>query len=297
MRFSVLAALATTLALPQAFAAPVGTEILEDLVTVTQYVDSAPTAYNWAEGWVKDFPIHSSCNATESTQIRKGLKELKVISLHARDHVLRFGNSSDHYIKYFGSAAAAEVVGWYDRIVSADKTGVLFRCDDIDGNCHQDGWAGHWRGENATDETVICPLSYTSRKYLSQMCSQGYTVANSPNSGYWATDLMHRVFHTTSIGEDVAGHYADTYAECLELAIEEPEKAVRNSATLRLFALDVYAYDITVPGEGCTGKPSAVAAVSSTSKAATTTAVQSATPADNSGKECHTHADGVVHCS
>lgn len=61
----------------------------------------------------------------------------------------------------------------------ADKTNVTFRCDNpyvfsdvvsqlrhshslcSDGNCEQTTaagpWAGHWRGENATQETVLCP--------------------------------------------------------------------------------------------------------------------------------------------
>ena len=71
------------------------------------------------------------------------------------------------------------------------------------------------------------------------MCGYGYSVAASSTAAYFASDLIHRLYHTDKIGEGVVGHYADTYEECLALAIENPEQAVRNSATLRYFALDV----------------------------------------------------------
>lgn len=54
-------------------------------------------------------------------------------------------------------------------------------------------------------------------------------------------------------------HYADSYDECLQLAKTKPEQAVRNTHSLQYFALDVYAYDIALPGVGCTGKPAAAA--------------------------------------
>jgi hypothetical protein len=116
-------------------------------------------------------------------------------------------------------------------------------------------WGGHWRGENGSDETVICDYSFTNRWPLAGLCGYGYTVAGSENIAFFASDLMHRVFHTDKIGQGIVEHYADTYSGCLELAIDLPEEAVRNSATLRYFALDVYAYDIAAPGQGCTGLP------------------------------------------
>jgi len=116
------------------------------------------------------------------------------------------------------------------------------------------GWGGHWRGDNATLETVVCPLSFWTRRPLEGLCGFGYTVARGAVNTYWASDLMHRVYHVPKIGEGVVEHYANDYAECLELAITSPEEAVRNTDTLLYFALDVYAYDIAVPGEGCSGR-------------------------------------------
>lgn len=257
--------------------------------TVTSIVDSSST-YDWTDGWQQEFPIHKSCNDTQFNQLAKALQETKELAAHARDHTVRFGNESKFFRKYFGDdSPSGEVIGIFDNVVRADKSGVLFRCDDIDNNCQNAGWAGHWRGENATDQTVICDLSYSSRQYLSQICSLGFTVANSKNSVYWAADLLHRVWHTDKLGQGIVGHYADTCKECLDLAKSNSSEAVRNSATLRYYALDVYAYDIAVPGKGCTGKSDHSDSKDSNSETATKSD-------SNGGTECHTHSDGETHC-
>jgi hypothetical protein len=114
------------------------------------------------------------------------------------------------------------------------------------------------------------------------LCANGYTVANGKLATYFAADLMHRLYHTTKIGEGAAEHYADTYTDCLELAQENPAEAVRNTHTLQYFALDVYAMEVALPGEGCTGTPaeesedSHAAASASSASAATSSGVASA---------------------
>lgn len=133
-------------------------------------------------------------------------------------------------------------------------------------NTKQKGWGGHWRGENATSETVICPLSYTTRHPLAAMCGLGYTVAAGELAFYFASDLVHRIYHLPAIGEAVVEHYADSYEDCLALATSDPAMAVRNTHSLQYFALDVYAYDIALPGEGCSGQ-----ATATTEEEATTT--------------------------
>lgn len=292
------------------FALPANIREADQSITTSSSA-AKETPYQWDWNWNTEFTIHSSCNDTQYNQISAGLSEAKVISGQARDHTLRWGNESEIYQRYFGNASTAEVIGWFDLVVNGKNDQYLFRCDDIDGNCGLDGWAGHWRGENGTFENVICDLSYTDRLYLSQMCSQGYTVANSKNSLFWATDLLHRLWHTP-MGQGVVEHYADTYQECLELAISNPSEAVRNSATLRYYALDVYAYDISSPGVGCTGKiedthdhghdqnqdssiGSASSAVSST-VAVTSTTSKLDTVITTTTKSCHTHANGKEHC-
>ena len=93
----------------------------------------------WDAGAVKEFVIHDSCNATQATQIRKGLADAVTLAEHAKEHILRFSNSSAHYRKYFGDAPSGEAIGNYERIVNGDRGDALFRCDDPDGNCKQPG--------------------------------------------------------------------------------------------------------------------------------------------------------------
>ncbi|KAL2063755.1 hypothetical protein VTL71DRAFT_5560 [Oculimacula yallundae] len=281
-----------------------------------QSVEKRDTAWAWNEGATNDYTIHVSCNATERAQLQRALNESTTLAQHAKDHIMRFGNSSETYVKYFGnSSTTAEPAGWFDKLITGDKSGVIFRCDDIDDKCSQDGWAGHWREEKSPDQTVICPLSFEARWSLEAMCGHGYTVAEKKDSLYFGADLLHRLYHTHKMGEGVVGHYADTQAEMIELAKEHPEEAVRNSATLRHFAVEVYAFDIAVPGEGCAGTlpaasgtpasssaaPSATPSASSTPvaapPAASTTEAPPASTVSSAASECHTHADGVVHCA
>lgn len=101
---------------------------------------SVPKVYDWSADWKTKFPIHESCNSTLRAQLEEALDELQQLAGHARDHILRFGHKSDLVKKYFGNGTTATPIGWYDRVVSADKSGMLFRCDDPDKNCEtQDG--------------------------------------------------------------------------------------------------------------------------------------------------------------
>lgn len=286
-----------------ASASPVAPRATED-APVTVSVDTAPestaAAYNWAEGWKADFPIHASCNATLRNQLEAGLKETVQIAAHARDHLLRWGSESDLAKKYFGNASVAGPIGWYSRVVHGNKDGMLFRCDDIDGNCHQDGWAGHWRGNNATQETVICDLSYRIRQPLSSVCNNGWTVAESPLNTYWATDLLHRLFHVPLISDEKVEHFAEDYADVIELAKTDPEKSVFDTDALQYFAIDAWAYDIAAPGVGCPGKVSAATETeeaTTTTTATATTATSTAEGDSDDHEHCHTHADGSLHCT
>jgi hypothetical protein len=108
--------------------------------TVTATVTAAaPTSTAWDAGAVNEYPIHASCNATQHAYIKKGLDETMLLCGQARDHILRWGNSSTIYRKYFGDAPTGEPLGWFTKIVDGDKSDILFRCDNIDGNCAQKG--------------------------------------------------------------------------------------------------------------------------------------------------------------
>jgi hypothetical protein len=93
----------------------------------------------WNAGGVTQFPIHSSCNATQRRQIELGLAEAVDLAAHARDHILRWRNESEIYRKYFGNGPSVEAIGAFEVVVNGDKNDVLFRCDNPDGNCDLEG--------------------------------------------------------------------------------------------------------------------------------------------------------------
>lgn len=126
---------------------------------------------------------------------------------------------------------------------------------------------------------MICPLSYEVRKPLEALCGFGWNVANGKTNFYWASDLLHRLLHVPKVGEGIVEHYAEDYAEVIELAKTEPELSVRDSDTLQLFALEAYAHDIAIPGEGCAGKWTAVSSdVASATSAEAASATETPSP-------------------
>lgn len=176
--------------------------------------------------------------------------------LTSQEHLLTYGHNSSIVGKFFGQTGnLAEVAGLYDFVLSGSKDGVLLRCDDIDDNCRQPDWAGHWRGSNATLETVICPLSYEIRQPLEQMCMKGYTTSDPAYSAayFFGQDLLHRMFHVPKVANERVHHYAETYLECLDLARDNATFATQNSHSLQYFASEVFAYEIVLPGIGCPG--------------------------------------------
>ncbi|KAK3305639.1 putative peptidase domain-containing protein [Chaetomium strumarium] len=221
----------------------------------TSTSSASPTPWDFRRGAVTEYPVHSSCNSTLRRQLERALNETVELATHARDHILRWGGDSPFVQKYFGNGTAtATPLGWYERVIAADRRNMTFRCDDPDRNCAtQDGWAGHWRGANATQETVICDLSFAKRRWLDSVCGLGYTVTESPLNTFWATDLLHRVLHVPRISENVVEHFAEDYEGVVELAKTDPAKSAIDSDTLQYFAIDVYAFDIAAPGVGCTG--------------------------------------------
>ncbi|CAO1626673.1 unnamed protein product [Sympodiomycopsis kandeliae] len=249
---------------------------------------------------VTDFPIHESCNASQALQIRSGFEDMNRLLKSATDHLLLHGNTSDLFKLYFGEDADPAVpLGYYSRILSGDKSKTLFRCDDIDGNCQLPEWNGHWRGNNATGETVICELSYYTRLPLEKACLFGWTLNTGSISAYWGTDLMHRAMHLPSITNEKVGHSADEYSALLALARNDTAQSVANQHTLQTFAFEVWSRENVAP-EGCVG--SAEASESESAPASTATSSVASAPAttsaasQSSSGECHSHADGSVHC-
>ncbi|KAK3292881.1 putative peptidase domain-containing protein [Chaetomium fimeti] len=262
MRSSILSAVCLLAAGTSALPASSAQDTTTTTPSSTASASSTPTPYDFTAGAVTSFPIHSSCNSTLRRQLERALDETVELAAHARDHILRFGGASPFVQKYFGTgngtdgtplASTAMPLGWFSRVALGDRGNMTFRCDDPDENCAtQDEWAGHWRGANATQETVICPPSYAKRRWLDSVCGLGHTVVGSPLNTFWATDLLHRVLHVPQISENLVEHYAEDYEAVLELAKTDPAKSAIDSDTLQYFAIDVYAFDIAAPGVGCT---------------------------------------------
>lgn len=139
-----------------------------------------------------DVELHSSCNATQQRMLKQALGEMNEVTSFAIEYLEHNGAQDQVFTTYFGTEPEAypTVIGAYKALLSANKKGVLIRCDDPDGNCHQDGWRGHYRGENATTETVICDSSYTDRLFNSAFCMFGFQLAKDKPSTYWSIDLM-----------------------------------------------------------------------------------------------------------
>lgn len=123
---SIVLLASTTLASPLA--------ARQAMVTVTQTVTS-PQPTPWNDGAVTTYPIHNSCNATLRAQLERGLSEAVKLAQHAKEHLLFWGHDSPFVTKYFGNESTATPIGWYERVISADRAGMLFRCDDPDRNC------------------------------------------------------------------------------------------------------------------------------------------------------------------
>lgn len=109
-------------------------------------------SWTWDQGATPEYTIHVSCNATERSQLQRALNESITLAQHAKDHIMRFGNSSETFVKYFGnSSTTAEPAGWYDKVISGDRKDVIFRCDDVDNKCYQDGMCIVLRSNIPTD--------------------------------------------------------------------------------------------------------------------------------------------------
>ncbi|CEH16561.1 Metallopeptidase, catalytic domain [Ceraceosorus bombacis] len=255
-----------------------------------------------------DFPIHESCNKSQRMQLERGLFDLKRLLRGAADHILLHGNQSEVYQTYFGEGSDPSVpLGIYLRVLESDKSATLFRCDDPDRNCEtQPTYNGHWRGNNATGETVICPLSFQTRLPIEKACANGFSLIHDNVNVYWATDLLHRAMHLPTMTNDHVGHTADEYPALLDLAKNNVTESVKNQHSLQDFAFEAFVR-ANIDEQGCPADrhheehdhdhdhdhddhdldASPTSTISATSTSASATAA---------AQDCHTHADGTVHC-
>ncbi|KAL3452677.1 putative peptidase family-domain-containing protein [Aspergillus insuetus] len=129
------------------------------------------------------------------------------------------------------------------------------------------------------------------------MCALGYTVSESETNTFWAGDLLHRLYHMPAIGQGLVEHYADGYEGVLELAEGNKTESVHDSETLQYFALEVYAYDVVVPGVGCVGDDEEATNDQTEETEEAPADEQEDEPAEEEIPEnCHTHEGGELHC-
>ncbi|KDE06854.1 hypothetical protein MVLG_02890 [Microbotryum lychnidis-dioicae p1A1 Lamole] len=203
--------------------------------------------------------ILESCSVAQTHHLRQGLEEMLELANHAKERLLERGETDELYVTYFGNAPASSVIGYYSQIALGNKAGVILRCDDPDKNCATQStaegpWAGHYRGKNASHETVICPPSFnvSNRVSLSELCWDGRLIGSGNPSHYLGADLMHRLTHVPSVTFGHVDHTAEGYAESLRLASTNNSLAAFNSDTFQFFALDAYARDVAFAPNGCT---------------------------------------------
>lgn len=235
--------------------------------------------------------IHESCNGTQRAQISRAVSDMKLLATSSLEHLLNHPVDS-FFVTYFGEAAdPAAVIGYFSQLMYGDKGDALLRCDDPDGNCRFDDWNGHWRGDNATEETVICDRSYSTRRPREQLCAFNFDLATDNPNTYFAADLLHRAFHVPNFVHGKVHHHADSYHDCLDLAKTNATAAVENQHSLQYFALDVFSRKMTK--WDCVGE---VEGKMDDSASQTTQPAPQPTPETQGTKDCHTHADGSVHC-
>jgi len=117
------------------YALPTNTPFTSTSTSAISTSTSTPT-WDFTSGAVTTYPIHPSCNITLRRQLERALDETVTLAAHARAHILRWGGASPFVQKYFGNGSAtAAPLGWYTRVVEADRGEMTFRCDDPDRNC------------------------------------------------------------------------------------------------------------------------------------------------------------------
>jgi hypothetical protein len=116
--------------------------------------DVSATPHQWSKASIANFPIHESCNTSQKNALEKGMADTIRLAQHAKAHLLRWGRESPKVQMYFGNESTATPIGWYERIIAADRGGMLFRCDDPDQNCAT---------QNGEPHSMRRPYRYSAR--------------------------------------------------------------------------------------------------------------------------------------
>ncbi|ODN93443.1 hypothetical protein L198_05308 [Cryptococcus wingfieldii CBS 7118] len=188
--------------------------------------------------YTSDIEVHSICNATQRRMLQKALSDTYEVTSFAKEYITTNGGDDPIFQQYFGTDTGSytQVIGIWDAFLPSNKEGVLLRCDNPDGNCGQEGWRGHWGGDNATSETVICDLSYTDRLFNENFFMFGYSSARNLRLFGLSVSCDHRFFHVPAVTNGKVDHYAEDYTGILELAEHNSTYAAVDSNALQYFA-------------------------------------------------------------
>lgn len=245
MKFATLTSISALLIGSSARPVPSNsTSNLEPIVGVTD---------NYLDTWYDiTYPSIENCNATQVKMINKYYQDLLEVSSVARAHLINNG-VDDAFEHWFGkNGNPLTVLGAIDNIVEGDKSGALYRCDDIEGSCaeHPTEWPGYHR-VNASQETVLCELFFTSKKPLEDMCAIGNitTVGAKKIAGI---DLFHRFLHIESINKGFIAEYAETMDEIVDYAENNSTYAVLNTDSILYYLAETYA--LGLQEGGCLGE-------------------------------------------
>lgn len=197
------------------------------------------------------YPTIENCNATQIKLINKYYEDLLEVASIARSHLINEGvdEAFEHWFGDDGNPLT--VLGVIDNIVEGKKDGALYRCDDIEGSCasHPNTWPGYHR-VNASQETVICDLFFTSKKPIEDMCVIGNITDVGPKK-FAGIDLFHRFLHIDSINKGFIAEYVEEKDELVEYAENNSSFAVINTDNILYYLAETYALELT-PG-GCLG--------------------------------------------
>ncbi|WVF69441.1 hypothetical protein IAT40_004218 [Kwoniella sp. CBS 6097] len=257
--FGPLFAAVLILGSPLTRAIPVSSRDLVDNAKDEVISAFAPNTTVWFSGGSDSYSVWGdSCNTTQLELIGEGLAQVQKLAEHSRDHLRRYGNDTI-FQTWFGKENDPNTLqGLFDRIVSGDKGNVSFTCDDVDNTCNgKYGVIPGYFSSSTPELTVVCPTYYLSKTPLDELCTADKTIASQ---GSEATDggwFLHRLLHLPISSGGLLHDVVDTAHEAVELAKGvNASQAIHNIHTVQYYALDVYASDILLPGEGCLGDTS-----------------------------------------
>lgn len=207
---------------------------------------------DYLETWTDfTFPSIENCNATQIKMVNKYYQDLLEVTSVARAHLISDG-VDDAFIHWFGeNGNPITVLGMLDNIAQGDKDGVLYRCDDIEGTCAEHSNYPGYHRVNATQETVLCDLFFTSKKPLEQMCVLGNITDVHPKT-FAGIDLFHRFIHLESQNKGFFGEYVEEMDELIDYAENNSTYAVLNTDSLLYYVAEAYSLELTEGG--CLGE-------------------------------------------